>query len=447
MSGFSASLVSRADIARQRYLVTPHAYLISVQVTALASAYINYLRNQVDPGGWLIFGQAPGIYIPFLAFPVTLILWLMCRQWATRSRWTVVFLFGLGISWVVHFALIQIHGDMSVHAVWLFVPVLILLLIKPPTWEAARQTLQALAWGIVGIALLTLLLERLGALQQSFPGGAEVIAWQEARYWLPLQDLLGVEGRWPGPFGSNQKTAFMAVISIIIGLTNTGWRRLILVLGGSFILVLTGSRGGFLALAIGVFILLAFSRWRTLERVPATYRLVIATLVFVGAALLLYNQGSLGLTGRLPLWTGFLNLWEASPFIGVGQTGISSAPAIVTWMDPTWMDAHSIYVQQLTRYGILGSLFAFGSLLVGLAATMLAAIRRWSLPLALIAAYLGAGFTEYLHDGWQLLSTQVVMVVVAVLGATSWNSVFSSSALKPELNPEESSVNDSYSQS
>ena len=405
----------------RRYLVSPDAYLISILVTAVVAAYVNYLRDRVDPGGWLIYGQSPGVYIPFLLFPITLVLWLMCREWAERNRWSIAFLVGMAVSWGVHFAIIQIHGDLYVHAIWLFLPVVLLLLIKPPTWQAARQTLQVLAWRIVGIAALTFFLERLGVVPQFFVGGEELIAWEQERYWLPLQGLLGVEGRWPGPFGANQKTAFLAVIAIIIGLTNSGWRRLVLTVGGVVILFMTGSRGGFFALAVGLFVLVAFSRHRIMERIPAPYRIGAAVLVLLGVAFVIINQSGLGLTGRSELWAGFLGLWESSPVIGVGQVGISSAPVIVTWMDPSWMDAHSVYVQQITRYGVIGSLLAFGTLLVGVVAALFAAIRRWVLPLAVISSYLAAGVTDFLHDGWQLLSTHVVMVLTAVLGAMAWN--------------------------
>ena len=406
----------------RQYLVSSNAYLISILMTAVAAAYANYLRDRLDPGGWLIYGQSPGVYLPFMLFPITVVLWWMCHEWAVRNRWTVVFLLGMLVSWVVHFLIIRIHGDLYIHAIWLFVPVVLLLLAKPPTWKATRATLRVLAWSIIGIAVATFILERIGVLPESFPTDPDVLAWQQARYWLPLQDVLGVEGRWPGPFGANQKTAFLAVIAIIIGLTTAGWQRWFLAGSGLVVLLLTGSRGGYFALAVGGFVLVAFSRHRTMERIPVAYRLGTAALLLAGAALVIVFQSGLGLTGRGELWAGFLDLWESSPVIGVGQVGIATAPAIVTWMDPSWMDAHSIYVQQLTRYGIAGSFLIFGTLLVGVIAALLAAIRRWVLPLAVIASYLAAGVTDLLHDGWQLLSTHVVMIITAVLGSTDWNN-------------------------
>ena len=407
--------------AWRQYLLASNAYLISILVAALAAAYGNYLRDRLDPGGWLIYGQSPGVYLPFMLFPITVFLWWMCDEWAVRTKWTVIFLSGMLVSWVVHFGIIQIHGDLYVHAFWLFPAVMVLLLAKPPTWQAARQTLQVLAWSIVGIAALTLMLERLGVVPQFFAGSDAIIAWEQQRYWLPLQEVFGVEGRWPGPFGANQKTAFLAVIAMVIGMTNSGWRRWVLAGSGLIILLLTGSRGGFFALAVGTFVLVAFSRHRVLERIPVAYRIGMALVLLSGAAFTVVFQSGLGLNGRSELWAGFLDLWASSPVIGVGQVGITSAPAIVTWMDSSWMDAHSIYVQQLTRYGIVGGIFAFGTLIVGVVAALVAAVRQWVLPLAVIGSYLAAGVTDFLHDGWQLLSTHVVMLVTAVLGATAWN--------------------------
>jgi len=213
----------------------------------------------------------------------------------------------------------------------------------------------------------------------------------------------------------------MAVISIIVGAASRSWNRWVLMAGGLVVLLLTGSRGGFFALALGLFILALFWRPPRKKQIPFSVRIAGTVLVLLVASMFLYQQGGLGLTGRVELWAGFFDLWRASPWIGIGQTGISTSPAVVTWMEPSWMDAHSMYVQEITRYGIVGGIFAFGGLLVGLGATIVAAIRRWSLPLALMAAYLGAGITEVLHDGWQLLSTHVVMLIVVVLGAVAWN--------------------------
>jgi hypothetical protein len=394
-------------------------YLVSLSLTVMLAAYANYLKDRLDPQGFALFGQSPGIYLPFLLFPITFILWSICREHGPRNYWNTAFLGGLVLSWVVHFALIQYHGDLYVYKVWLFVPVMVMLWWKPPTWASAWTAIRTLAWAAIVIMALTMVLEKLGILPGFFPEGNAVAAWENERYWLPLQELFQLEGRWAGPFGYNSKTAFMAVFVIIVGLADKAWARWILVTAGTVALLLTGGRGSLLALAAGVAVFLMFARSGPISRIPVWIRLTVGVIGLAVTSWIIYTLGSLGLAGREELWSAYLDIWRQSMWLGVGQQGIANGPNVVTWMDASWMDAHSIYIELLTKTGLVGVGITFGTLTIGLIITLISAGKGLQLPAALFAVYLVAGITDLLHGDWLTQSIPVLLIVIASVGAAN----------------------------
>jgi hypothetical protein len=394
---------------------TTTPYLLSIVFSVVISSYANYLKGRIDPDGFDMWGQTPGIYLPFFAFPVTLLLWLACNWWAPRSPWLMVFLGGLTLSWFVHLVLMRTHGDLYPHTIWLFPIILLLLAWKPPNAETTWLALRVGAWTLLILMALTLTLEKLGLIEQFFTGTQELFEFENANYWLPLKDLFGLEGRWPGPFGHMSKTAFMSAIIIVIALADRGWQRWILLSGGVIGLLLTGGRGGYLALMAGIAVLIIFTNRGLLGRIPLFIRVTIGTFTAIAVSLVLYSMGSLGLTGRQPLWDGFLDLWRDSIWIGVGQTGITQSPQIVEWMEPSWMDAHSLYVEEITKYGIVGSLVIFLTLAIGAVIALRSAWLGSPLPAAIYAVYLTAGITDFLHDGWEVHSTPFLLLILATL--------------------------------
>jgi hypothetical protein len=401
---------------------SPTAYLVSLVLTVVLSSYANYVRDRVDPSGFTVMGQSPGIYLPFLLFPLSFILWLLCRDYGVRNIWLSVFLGGLAVSWCIQYLLIRIHGDLYIHSVWLFLPVLAMIWWKPPTWSSAWNVLRVLAVSAVLVMAITFALEKLDLIPQFLAEGSTAPAFESENYWLPLMDIMQLDGRWHGPFGYASKTAFISAFVLLVGLVDKGWGRWILVAAGSVGLLLTGSRGAYLALAAAIGVVLLFARGGPIGRINIWLRLVVGAVGFFLVSFLLFTQGALGLTGREPLWSGFLNIWRESIWLGVGQSGIASSPRIVEWMEPSWMDAHSIYVQELTKGGVLGFASVFTVVAIGLFVAFLAAIRGFSLPFAIITVYLVAGMTDLLHNGWTHYSIPNLLILMSVLGATSYLS-------------------------
>jgi hypothetical protein len=386
-------------------------------------------------------GQSPGIYLPFLLFPLSFILWLLCRNYGVRNVWLSVFLGGLAVSWCIQYLLIRIHGDLYIHSVWLFLPVVAMIWWKPPTWSSAWNVLRVLAVSAVLVMAITFALEKFDLIPQFLAEGSTASAFESENYWLPLMDIMQLDGRWHGPFGYASKTAFISAFVLLVGLVDKGWGRWFLVVAGTLGLLLTGSRGAYLALAAGIGVLLLFARFGPVGRISIWLRLSLGAVGFVLVSFLLYTQGALGLTGREPLWSGFLNIWRESIWLGVGQSGIASSPRIVEWMDPSWMDAHSIYVQELTKSGVVGFASVFTVIAIGFIVALIAAIRGFSLPLAIITVYLVAGMTDLLNNGWVHFSIPNLLILMSVLGAASYLSREANSRPHPEgsLTPSSSS--------
>ena len=178
--------------------------------------------------------------------------------------------------------------------------------------------------------------------------------------------------------------------------------------------MLTGGRGPYLALVTGLGVLVLFSpRIPVLNRIPAWLRGASVAVGAVGLAGYFAFFTSAGVTGRGEIWAGFLDVWQTSPLFGAGQATIWNTGGIVG----AAMDAHSLYIQELTEYGLVGITVQYAPVVLGLVLSLVAAARGWPGPLAIVTAYLLAGVTNLLHDGWMTHSTYTLMIVAAVLSA------------------------------
>jgi len=177
----------------------------------------------------------------------------------------------------------------------------------------------------------------------------------------------------------------------------------------------TAGRMPYLTAAAGVFTVFFFGNNRLVRRLPFGLRLtsVAAAISFVGLYFLNSGTGSTGRLGDSGIWSGYLELWRGSPWIGVGQVGIWEAPARINYS----IDAHSIYIQNLTLSGIAGFTGVFGALALGIFIAIRAASRGQALPLALIIMYLVGGATDVLHSSWTSHSPYTIFVILAVVGA------------------------------
>lgn len=383
-------------------------YIALLMTSLMVAAWANYLADRLNPSAFAIKGQAPGIFIPVVAFPLVLVLWLLYRRSTPRDPWVTLFFVLLIVAWPVHISISLMHGDQLAHTVWIYVPLLIMLSIKPPGPGSALSAVQWFAWCAVVILIVTRVLEMIGVVPV-FQLDQDIIDWERENYWIPLSDLLGIDGRWPGPFGFNSKTGFIGALLVIISLIKWRTRNTILFAVGAVTLLATASRGSFLAAACGLVVLATFTRVGILGRIPVAARALVAGVVALGVGYAVLASPT-GLTGRGSwIWPAFTDLWGTSPWIGVGQVGILADPEA-----GVPMEAHNLYLQELTRFGVVGLVLQYVPMILGLVLALIAAFRGRSWPLAILVTFAVASITEVFMDGWLLPSTYILLLILAV---------------------------------
>jgi len=242
---------------------------------------------------------------------------------------------------------------------------------------------------------------------------------------------LGIDGRWPGPFGHNGDTAMMGALLIVIAVsywTRASW---VFIAVGGFTLLLTDGRASIGAAIAGSVVLVVFAREGRIARIPRGVRIGGGLAVLVAGAAFMYSR-SAGSTGRDTFWPAFLKLWESSPFVGIGTSGISISGGVTE----QYGHAHNLYIDELARYGLLGFLTQFGAIALGVVIAFLAANRGVAGPLAILTAYLVTGITEP-RNGWMSPSVTGMLVILAVVTA----GVALRRDPEPELELEQAAVN------
>ena len=391
-------------------------YLTALMLSAMLAAWANYLSPLAFPEGLTVKGQALSIVVPLVGFPVALVLWFVYRGRPTRNPWLIVFLAAMAVTWVAQMIILRSHGDQLTHLVWLVLPILAMVALKAPDAGEAWKVVLVFAWSAVTMLVVTRLLEMTGAVPM-FRIERWIIEWEKEQYWLPLSDLLGVDGRWPGPFGYNSKTGFVATLLVLIGLARLRWHSWVFVPVGVVVILLTGGRGAALSLAAGLFVLLIFATRGPVARIPMALRAAAgaAAVVAFGIFLLLSPLATTGRFGSSGIWAAFYDLWQTSPWLGVGQVGILADPAA-----SVSMEAHSLYLQVLTRFGVIGFAVQFATLLVALALAMWAAYRGLPWPLAILVAYFVASVTEVFQDGLVQVSFYTFLIILGAMASGSW---------------------------
>ena len=394
----------------------PSIYLSVLAVGMVLSQFSNYLWFE-EP---IYRGQPANIVVYFLVFLIAVVSWLGVNSPDRVHGLLLGFLALMAVAWVAHWLLYRLHGDAFNYTALLYVPILVMIWLKPPSWWEAWVAILAFAWATTFVLALTRVLEMSGVLAIKTQSLA-VITFDEERYFLPINDLLGIDGRWPGPFGHNGDTALMGAFLIVIALaywTRASWVFLAV---GSFTLLVTSGRASIGAVIAAIVIMVMFAQHGRIARIPRWIRVSggIGALLF--GAIFMYSR-SAGSTGRDYFWPAFMDLWESAPFVGIGTSGIAVSGGITEQFG----HAHSLYVDELARYGLLGFITQFGAVTVGLVVTFLAAKRGLAGPLAILIAYLVTGLTEP-RNQWISPTVTGTLLILAVVTA----GVFLSREKKP----------------
>ena len=384
-------------------------YLTALAWGAIFGLWAGYLR----PGTPVLWGQSLAVLVPIAAFIGAVIFWVLLKSRDALRGWPLAFVCVLGVAWLANLVSFRFHGDAFTYGALAFVPILVMMTLKPPTAKEGTSTLILTAWAVSFVLAATRMLQIVGLVPvKNQP--SNVIDFDEQNYWLPLNDFLGIDGRWPGPFSHNGYTAMMGAFVIVIAIafwTRASWVFLTV---GVLTLVVTSGRASAGAAALGIVIYAMFTRQGPVGRMSRVWRILIGASVLAGGVLVLFS-GSSGLTGRQNIWPAFWELWLTAPFIGVGSSGIAASGGLTE----SFGHAHSMYLDLLARNGALVFCLVMVALAIGVGVSLAAAMRGQPGLLALLAAYLVTAITEPRND-WIHPGSLVLMTILCVLTSAAF---------------------------
>ena len=402
---------------RGRDQVSAADYVSIFAVGVVLERYANYLWFEQP----IVWGQPSNVLTMCVFFGAAGLAWLLTPRRKPALGPLRLFLLAMAIAWVVHWALYRFHGDAMNYTAALYVPTILMILFKPPSLSEARVAVLAFAWATSIVLVLTRVLEMLGILSiRAQPEG--IINFDEERYFLPLNDLMGIDGRWPGPFGHNGDTAMMGALLIVIAIAFWSRSSWVFLTVGTLALVLTNGRASIGAAAAGLVLIGMFSRSARLAVLPRTLRLVAGSILLVGGALFMFARPA-GLTGREKIWPAFLELWWQSPLLGVGGRGIATGNEVAQ----AYGHAHSLYIDELARWGLAGFITQFAAIGIGVFIAARAAGLGYPGPLAVIVTYLITGITEP-RNSWISPSATGFLLILMVVAAAAYLSERTSAA-------------------
>ena len=353
-------------------------YLTAITVGLFLTTYLHHLWQYLEIGIPVLWGQAVLIWGSWAAAFLALGLWALVPWQPIRNRWGQAFFGVLIIGWLTRLLLMYVHGDAYNYSVWLYPAIVLMVGLKFPNANESRTAVLVLAWTATALLVWTRFAE-LSGITSMAPVPDWLLDFEISEYWLPLSGSLGPEGRWPGPLGGTAFTGMLGAFLLVLAVALH--RRASWALGavGALTLLLTSSRGAFAATAAGIGVAVLFSDWRVLRRINFRWRLIAATVGGLSTLAVLL-RASPNLTGRTTFWPDFLALWQSEPILGVGASGYLEG----TGWTQTAGSAHSFFIDELARNGLLGFAVLIATFATALALGALTARRGEGGPLALL---------------------------------------------------------------
>lgn len=354
------------------------------------------------------------VAITTLVLVIGLGLW--CRSDTRLARAQLVFLAAGFVAWALSTLLFVTRGSLTQPALMLLGVLLGLVLLRPPSPKQAVWAMDLLVGAVVVVALVALVLEASG-MRQSWYGNlglTDLLAIERDLYWIPLADLVGIDGRWAGPFDHPGRSGQAGAIVLVWGITRTGPRRIVFVLSGLAMVLLAGSNTAYLAAAAGACLVLAVRGLHRIGPLPRWVLLSLPVLGLIALAVIVIGPNT-HLTGRASVWPVYAGLWQDSPWTGIGEEGILAA--IADGRLPTWAyHAHNSWLDLLVRTGVFALVAGVVAMGAAVVAAWGSAVRRQIAPLALIVALLVGSMAQPIIV-WMLPTFMMVTLILAVLMA------------------------------
>ncbi len=395
-------------------------------------AFGSYFHS-LAPNENVFKGQDWGIWVAFLLTLLAALSWLSCRD-STRliplARAALAFMLA---AWIYQVIRIQLDGATFNLTAFLLPLVLVLLALKPPRREAISAAGLALAYSILLVSALSLVFGALG----TGPDGFNLTDSGPSRIPI-LGDLLGIETRWGGPFGSVNYAAPMGGLLVILSFSFKGLNRYLIIGGGLTVLVLSQARSSAFAVIAGLVIIFLWSApiSRLKHRIPLRLIVLIGVVFAYFLYVALFDSS---LSGRTIIWSDFGNLWLDRPIFGVGDSGISdfvnsrdSDPAFVPHGH-----AHSVVFDGLVRFGIPMLILSLGTFITTMAISIRSASHDWGKNLAIVIFVVLAGLAETIHS-FSYLSVYMCALLFVVLSSNAILLTSASRSSKNDIRSEES---------
>jgi O-antigen ligase len=290
-------------------------------------------------------------------------------------------------------------GAFGLLAVWTALSALWAPTAGPPVTEADRALLYAAALTAV------VLLGARGALPYAVLAGAFVLS-----AWALVDKVHGGPARLEGPIGYTNGLGLVAATGILLAVGLARRRPALLATLAVFVptLVLTYSRGSWLALAAGLLVLAALAL-RDRPRLLVALGAVAVVVVVLGLVLAGHGSAPSSGTGRLSslsgngrgdYWRAALDETRAHPLLG-GGAGTWHRWWLARRPDANGaLDAHSLYLETLAELGPLGLALLVAALALPLVSLRRALRHEWAPACA--AAYVALLAHAALDWDWEL---------------------------------------------
>ena len=350
------------------------------------------------------------------------------------TRLQQLFLAAVFAAWVLTVTLSLVRSPIPQPSALLTGILVVLVWAKPPSASSASRALDVLAWSLVVAATLTLVAEALGLADSWYSqlNSWDLLAFERANYWLPLADIVGIDGRWAGPFIHPNRAGPVGGLLLVLALRRRGWSSWVFAVVGLVILALTASRTSQLAALAGVVLALLLPMILRSPRVSPSPR-GLGTVAVGGLAVLLlapvwlapsvlstgstvgntYVSSAMSLTGRTTLWPVYLDLWQTSPWTGLGASGIIQAT--YDGVLPRWgSHGHNLYIDALTRNGIVAFVLVLAVFVFAVLATLRQARSGRPVGLAIVGPRDRRGLGHTTIE-WRYPEVPLIALILVVL--------------------------------
>ena len=383
---------------------------------ALAFPPLVTLTQYIDPTTVYFKGQPASILLGLIGIVLTFLLWIPYRKTSQITSLAKFAIAMIVVCWLVQTLLIQYDDSLFNLLTFALPSILIMVLLRPPTPRDVFIGALVFSYTLVLIASVGLLLDAMHLTSSAF------IASRTGYSRIPfLNDVLGIDTRWEGPFGNVNYAAPVGGFLVVFGASVVRPHRFPLLIGGIVILVLSQGRSALFATGAGLLVVLTSSQYvNGLKRATAFRIALISGTALIGASYIWFFDRSLAL--RADVWADYFQLWEKSPWLGVGTSGINDYASQGPGLNEIHhTHGHSVFIDTLTRFGLVMFLLTVTTFTVILLLNIRAYMYGAKLGLTLFVFTVVGGLVETTLS-WSYLGFLTIPLILSLLFSAQLSS-------------------------